>query len=338
MPDRVAQAQRVVDYLVGYNATRYIALGVEIGLFAALDRAAEGLDAGALAGAQGWDALYTEHLLRAGYALELLDHDHGRYRLAEHMGTLLARPQSPGYLASMAAFEHVCGRDFERMPALLQSGGVYPYQDHDADFIDGVAVVTRGIAAFVANSVVPKLPGLEGRDDLAILDLGCGSGGALEALARALPRARLTGVDVEPRAVDAANARLAEAGFADRARARLAGAETVDEAGDYDLVTLIQVLHETRPAVRTTIVARAFAALRPGGVLLVVDEPYPDRLEDLRTARNTAITQALEIFWGNPFVPLGEQRALLERAGFAIHSQGVPPPGLISVTVARRPE
>lgn len=337
MPDRNTQMQRLVEYLVGYNATRYIALGVEIGLFAALDRPGEGTTSAELAAAQGWDATYTEHLLRAGYALELLDCTDDRYRLAEHMAPALARPESPGYLASMAAFEHVCGRDFERMPALLRSGATYPYQDHDAEFIAGVAVVTHGIAAFVAGAVIPKLPGLAGRDDLRILDLGCGSGGAMEAIARALPRARITGVDVEPRSVDAANARLARAGLSDRAQARLAAAETVDDEARHDLVTLIQVLHETRPAVRETILQRAFAALRPGGVLLVVDEPYPDRLEDLRGAKNTAITQALEIFWGNPFVPLGEQRALLEGAGFAIHSQAVPPPGLISVTVAGRP-
>jgi 2-polyprenyl-3-methyl-5-hydroxy-6-metoxy-1,4-benzoquinol methylase len=336
MPDRTQQMQRLVDYYVGYNATRLIALATDTGLFATLDAAPEGLRAAAIAQRHGWQGEYTEHLLRALYALELVEHADGRWRLAEHMGTLLARPSSTSYLGSLAGFQHICGRDFARMPALLASGETYPYQAHEADFIAGVAEVTRGIAGFIAGSVVPKLPGLEGRADLRILDLGCGSGGAMEALARALPGARISGLDIEPRSVDAANARLAAAGVADRAQARLAGAESVDEAGAYDLVTLIQVLHETRPAVRATIVRRAFEALRPGGVLLVVDEPYPDRLEGLREAKNTAVTQALEIFWGNPFVPLSEQRALLEEAGFAIHSQGVPPPGLISVTVARR--
>ena len=49
MPDRVTQMRKLVDYFLGYNATRYIALGVETGLFRALATAAVGMTAADLA-------------------------------------------------------------------------------------------------------------------------------------------------------------------------------------------------------------------------------------------------------------------------------------------------
>jgi SAM-dependent methyltransferase len=337
MADRVSQMQKLTQYFLGYNATRFIALGVETGLFRALAAAPDGLTPQDLAAAQGLDAEYTRHFLQTGYALELLDLAGDRYRLAEHMAPLLARPEHNSYLGALAGFHHISGRDFERMPALLNSGGTYTFQQHEADFLAGVADVTAGIAGFVAASILPGLPEFAGRDDLAVLDLGCGAGGTLLALARAYPRAELLGVDVEPRSVERANARFAEAGVAQRVTAQLAAAEGVDLAGRFDLVTLIQVLHETLPAVRADILAGAARALKPGGVLLVVDEPYPDTVEGLRAAQSCAMTQFIERFWGNELLSLPQQRALIEAAGLRVDAQSVPPPGLVSVTIARRP-
>lgn len=338
MADRVSQMQKLTQYFLGYNATRFIALGVETGLFRALAAAPDGLTPQDLAAAQGLDAEYTRHFLQTGYALELLDLAGDRYRLAEHMTPLLARPEHNSYLGALAGFHHISGRDFERMPALLKTGGTHTFQQHEADFLAGVADVTAGIAGFVAASILPGLPEFAGRDDLAVLDLGCGMGGTLLALARAYPKAELLGIDVEPRSVERANARFAEAGVAQRVTAQVAAAEGVDLAGRFDLVTLIQVLHETLPAVRADILASAARALKPGGVLLVVDEPYPDTVEGLRAAQSCAMTQFIERFWGNELLSLPQQKALIEAAGLRVDAQSVPPPGLVSVTIARRPQ
>lgn len=336
MVDRVSQMQKLTQYFLGYNATRFIALGVEAGLFRALAAAPEGVTAAELAAAQGLDADYTRHFLQTGYALELLDLADGRYRLAEHMAPLLARPEHNSYLGALAGFHHISGRDFERMPALLKSGGTYTFQQHEADFIAAVAEVTAGIAGFVAASILPGLPEFAGRDDLKVLDLGCGMGGTLLALARAYPKAELVGIDVEPRSVERANARFAEAGVAQRVKAQVAAAEGVNLDARFDLVTLIQVLHETLPTVRADILAGAARALKPGGVLLVVDEPYPDTVEGLRDAQSCAMTQFVERFWGNELLSLAQQKALIEAAGLRVDAQLVPPPGLVSVTIARR--
>ena len=107
MADRISQMQKLTQYFLGYNATRFIALGVETGLFRALAAAPDGLTPQDLAAAQGLDAEYTRHFLQTGYALELLDLAGDRYRLAEHMAPLLARPEHNSYLGALAGFHHI---------------------------------------------------------------------------------------------------------------------------------------------------------------------------------------------------------------------------------------
>jgi hypothetical protein len=109
MADRVSQMQKLTQYYLGYNATRFIALGVETGLFRALAAAPEGVTAPELAAAQGLDAEYTRHFLQTGYALELLDLAGDRYRLAEHMAPLLARPSTTATSGALAGFTTSAG-------------------------------------------------------------------------------------------------------------------------------------------------------------------------------------------------------------------------------------
>jgi cyclopropane fatty-acyl-phospholipid synthase-like methyltransferase len=136
--------------------------------------------------------------------------------------------------------------------------------------------------------------------------------------------------------VERANARIRAAGLEGRAEVLLGAAEKVDEAGAFDLVTMIQVLHETDPEVRDTILARARAALRPGGLLVIVDDPYPHEPSALREAPVAVLTQFVEAFWGSVLLSPEDQKQLVEDAGFEILSQMVPPPGLMCVTVAQR--
>ncbi len=338
MTNRTSQMERLIGYYVGHMATHLIRLGVDSGLFAGLAAHAEGIGAEALAEQLGFEAHYVKHFLLSAFALELLDRDAdtAQYRFAPHTKVLLAQPESYKYMGSMAHLYILAGQDFSRMPELLRTGGRYTFPQHEEELIDAVANASGGIAQFLTRAIVPRLPGMRGRDDVAILDLGCGEGSAVIALARAFPRGRVTGIDVEPHSVERANARIRAAGLEGRAEVLLGAAEKVDGAGAYDLVTMIQVLHETDPEVRDTILARARAALRPGGLLVIVDDPYPHEPSALREAPVAVLTQFVEAFWGSVLLSPEDQKQLVEDAGFEILSQMVPPPGLMCVTVAQR--
>ncbi|MDU0290945.1 class I SAM-dependent methyltransferase [Saccharothrix longispora] len=101
------------------------------------------------------------------------------------------------------------------------------------------------------------------------LDLGCGEGG--DALWLAAQGWRVTGVDVSGVALARAAAAAAEAGVADLVDWQRHDLSRSFPDGEFDLVSA-QFLHSQWAAEgeRDGILARAAAAVAPGGVLLVV--------------------------------------------------------------------
>lgn len=127
----------------------------------------------------------------------------------------------------------------------------------------------------LATRVVPELPGLARRLDSAdarVLDVGTGVAGLAVAVARALPRVSVVGIDVLQRALDLAVGELAEArDVADRITLRLQDVAEVAEPGGYDLVWLpAPFLPQQTLAVA---LPRLVRALRPGGWLVAGTNP-----------------------------------------------------------------
>jgi 2-polyprenyl-3-methyl-5-hydroxy-6-metoxy-1,4-benzoquinol methylase len=338
MIDRTSQMERLLGHFTGYFATYLILTGVDSGIFEALVSHSDGADAGELAHDLHLAPRYVDHFLRAGLAVQLLDVDpaSGHYSLAPHMDVLLAQPDDYRYMGALARLYVESARIFDDVPGMLRSGDTRTYQEQREALIEAAAAATEGLAEFVARAIVRRLPNLRGNPDLAILDLGCGTGALLVALAKALPDSRIVGLDVEARSVQKAKARIRAAGFEDRVEAQLAAAEDLGQAGVFDLITMVQVLHETRENTRATILARAYTALRPGGSLVMIDEPYPAGPEQLRERPVAALAQFVEIFLGNVMLSPEHQQRLLQDAGFEVLSQMIPPPGMICVTIARK--
>jgi ubiquinone/menaquinone biosynthesis C-methylase UbiE len=336
--DSTAQMERLLGYFAGYLTTYLILTGVDSGIFEALVARPDGTSAADLAHDLHLASYYVDHFLRAAAAVQILDFDPASrcFRLAPHMDVLLAQPDDYRYMGSLARLYIESARIFEHVPDLLKSGGTRTFQEQHEELIDAAAAATEGLAEFVARAVVRRLPNLRGRADPAILDIGCGTGALLVALAQAFPNSCIVGLDVETRSVEKAIARIHAAGLEDRVEAKLAAAEDLDLTAAFDLVTMVQVLHETRADARAAILARAHAALHPGGSLLVVDEPYPGGTEHLAERTMTALAQFAEIFMGNVMLSPEHQQRMLQDAGFEVLSQMIPPPGMICVTIARR--
>lgn len=102
-----------------------------------------------------------------------------------------------------------------------------------------------------------------------VVEVGCGTGRNLRLLSRALPTARLAGVDLCPPML--ARARRAVAGAAERVEL-LCGAYGPGsfEAASLDLVVFSYALSMFNPGSEAAIEA-AWSHLRPGGVVAVVD-------------------------------------------------------------------
>lgn len=104
------------------------------------------------------------------------------------------------------------------------------------------------------------------------LDLGCGEGG--DALWLAEHGWEVVAIDISDTALQRAADDARERGVRDRITFQQADLPEKFPEGTFDLVSA-QFLHSTLPLDRTRIFRRAADAIRPGGLLLIVDHGAP---------------------------------------------------------------
>lgn len=314
------QVARIFEWRRGFNTIHLIDVGVRLGLFKTLAET-PGLAAEEIAARLGLHAPYVAVWCKTAYGMELLDADEGpRYRLAPHFDVILAAPSHPRYLGGYVRLgTDVAADDFKRCLEAFRTGGVKPFQGRGHDFNQAIAESTQGLQVVTAKKILPALEGLPARLEAggALLEVGCGTGNLLLQLAKAFPRARVIGVDIETDSLDVARTKIAAAGAQDRVEAHQGTIASAVPSGSVDAVVMIEVLHEIAPSLRPDVIRQAAAALRPGGWMVIVDETYPSTLEEMRRPefKFPLMTGFEELLWGNVIPTREEQETLLRDAG-----------------------
>jgi trans-aconitate methyltransferase len=97
--------------------------------------------------------------------------------------------------------------------------------------------------ALLVSTVIPMLDGVADRlaAGATVVDVGCGTGLALELISAAFPDSTYEGYDVSERAVTAARRRFEGA---DNVTIHLAGGEDLPATADVDLVMTLDCLHD----------------------------------------------------------------------------------------------
>jgi len=104
----------------------------------------------------------------------------------------------------------------------------------------------------------------------AVLDFGCGTGTLALLLKRSCPAAQVVGIDVDPRVLGIARAKIARAGIDVELRQGFFTAETFPPASFDRIVTSLVLHHLTRDE-KLAVLRAMRAALRPAGELHVAD-------------------------------------------------------------------
>lgn len=120
---------------------------------------------------------------------------------------------------------------------------------------------TPRVNPLLAETAAPLRPG-------TALDLGCGAGG--DTLWLAGRGWHVTAVDISTTAVERLRQRARELGVADRVTTGQRDLAVGFPAGRFDLVS-VQYFHTPFPLLRDQVLRTAAGALRPGGLLLIVD-------------------------------------------------------------------
>jgi 2-polyprenyl-3-methyl-5-hydroxy-6-metoxy-1,4-benzoquinol methylase len=130
----------------------------------------------------------------------------------------------------------------------------------------------------LAKQWLPAIPDvdlrLRGEPPARVADLACGTGWSGIAMAQAYPLIIVDGFDLDADAIQAARHNAEEAGLADRVTFAIADASGPAVSGQYDLVTILEGLHDISRPVDALRVARGM--LSESGCVIVADELVED--------------------------------------------------------------
>jgi len=154
---------------------------------------------------------------------------------------------------------------------------------------------------------------LDLRGDEQVLDMGCGRGAVLTAVARKLTTGRVTGVDIWNTKDQSGNARdvtLRNAsleGVTDRVQVDNGDMRALPYAdATFDLVVSSLAIHNIpSTADRKKAIIEGFRVLKPGGRMVIADiratSVYAETLRTLQTMDVKRRRLGWRFWWGNPF-------------------------------------
>ena len=282
-----------------------------------------------IAGAADLNERYVREWLGAMTVGGIVEHDPERntYHLPPEHAAFLTRAASPDNIAVTAQFISLMGSVEDEIVGVFRRGGGVPYSAFPR-FHEVMAEDSgQTVVAALFDYILPLVPGLTERLEagIEVLDVGSGSGRALNLMARAFPHSHFTGYDISEEGVLRAITEAKEHG-ATNVRFEVKDAAALDETSRYDLITTFDAVHDqARPA---AVLEGIALALKDDGVYLMqdiagsshlhnnMDHPLGPFLYTVSTMHCTTVSLAqggegLGTMWGEE-----KAKQMLAEAGF----------------------
>jgi SAM-dependent methyltransferase len=306
----------LIDTLTGFQRTWLVYLGVELGLFEQLRLAGrEGLTAEELAKRSGCDPTPIGAWVAAADAQDLAELQADRLVLDEDTAAILLDEARPEYLGGQFVHSVIASLDWTGLLEFFRSGApVLARPDRYRQSIERLTV--QDVAVFFQEALA-ELPQLVG--DLAaggrVVDIHCGGGRWLIAMAQRFPALELVGVESEPDSVARARSNVAAAGLGDRIEIHHGALAGLEAEGGFDLAYFQYALHQLGDPVAA--LRTAWAGLNTGGRVLVLDWALPSTLEEFRTRQGELIAgvQLDELYQGTSLATREGIQAWFAEAG-----------------------
>jgi predicted O-methyltransferase YrrM len=281
-----ALAERLFGAALGALELYSAYLGAELGLYRTLDEQGP-LTSGALADYAGIDTRYAREWLEQQAVAGLIEVDDAGaapeerlYALPADHAPVLVDAEDLAYVAPFAHIVAGIGRVLPEVAAAYRSGGGVPYEAYGRDFRHGQGQINRpALTQELPSDWLAAMPDVVARLETGrparVADLGCGHGWSSIAMAQEFLHAHVDGIDLDPGSIADARRNAEQAGMNGRLRFLEGDAAGLAGHGPYDLIVMLEALHDLARPVDALAAARA--ALADGGTVLVVDERVADR-------------------------------------------------------------
>ena len=202
-----------------------------------------------------------------------------RYALPPEHAAALTRMAAPNNIAAFMQYIPLLGTVEDLVIECFEKGGGVPYSKfprfHQVMAEDSGQTVLPALI----KSILPLVPGIIERLETGInvLDVGCGSGRALNLMAAHFPNSRFRGYDFSGEAIASAQAE-ADAKQLDNVQFKVKDVTDLGLKDQFDLITTFDAVHDqARPDL---VLKGIYEALRPEGVYLMQDikgSSYPEK-------------------------------------------------------------
>ena len=280
-----AYAEKLFSSVLGTFETLSVYVGDRLGWFSSL-RHDGPATAAELAERTNTSPRYCREWLefQASFGTLMLDAgdapDERRYRLPAGAAEVLTDEHSLAFLAPAARLFGAIGPQLPNLLDAYRHGGGVSWAEFGLEMREAQAAMNR---PWFESRLGPALRGCsEVHEVLAepgarIADIGCGAGWSTLALARAYPTAQVVGFDTDEPSIDMARAAAEHEGLGDRVTFRLADGENLSVHDEFDAAFAFECLHDMARPVEVLTAMRT--AVRPGGVVVVMDEAVADEFQ-----------------------------------------------------------
>ena len=291
---RDAFVERFLQSASGTFSLFSIYIGDRLGLYRALVESGPSTSAD-LASRTGTHERYIREWLEqqtvAGI-LEVENENHGsesrRFSLPSGHVEPLIECGSLNYMVPLAQLLVGAVRPLPSVLNAYRNGGGVPFDEYGTDLREGQAAINY--PAFwhqLPGEWLPSIPDLHARlqadPPARVADLGCGYGWSSMGMARGYPKVHVDGFDLDAPSIERAIGNAERNGLADRVHFQVRDAGDPSLAGQYDLVTAFEAVHDMNNPVGALQTMRRLA--KEDGVVLIVDE----RVGDAFTAKGNDV-------------------------------------------------
>jgi ubiquinone/menaquinone biosynthesis C-methylase UbiE len=282
-------ADALVDRLfrasLGMFEVMSVYLGDRLGLYRALRDGGPSTPA-ELAARARIDLRYALEWLEQQAAIDILEVDDvaaakgdRRFSLPAAYVEPLLNPDSPYSIAPLGRSIVATAKVLPQLLEAYRTGGGVDRSAYGLDTIESQGDLNRPwLVNSFGTELLPAIPDVHERliadPPARVADVACGVGWAAISIARAYPKVRADGFDLDDPSIELARHNAGATGVDDRVSFAVRDAADAAAAGSYDLVVMVEALHDmSRPVEALAAVRRM---LRPDGIALIVDEKTED--------------------------------------------------------------
>ena len=200
------------------------------------------------------------------------------YSISQEKANFLTRDGSSNMATSMQ-FIPVLAQVEDDIISCFEKGGGVPYESYHR-FHDVMAEDSnQTVIVELIDGILPIIPGMTDKlnQGIKVLDVGCGSGRAINLMAKTFPLSQFTGYDFSKEGIQNAKTELERLGIAN-AIFEQQDAAHFDHTEHFDLITAFDAIHDQADPEK--VLENIKRSLKPDGVFLMQDVAGSSKLEN----------------------------------------------------------